>query len=664
MRLYKICLLLLFTANIASAQSLLNNQTIDGYRGIWFSLGKSEYGYKYSGGLGTYTIKHNPLAIYAPEENKTFFVYGGTTSVDERRLLCMVGCFDHNTGMISKPVVVFDKENVSDPHDNPTILIDSQGYIWVYVAGRGNSRKGHRYRSLKPYDISAFEFQNSSIMAYPQPIYVKGKGHFLFFTRYDGSRQLFFQTSPDGKNWSDYQQIASIMGEEENRSGHYSTTGSQGNKISIAFNRHPDGRVDYRTNIYYLQTTNFGETWTTVEGKQINLPIKDRLNPSLVLEVESEGKNLYVKDINFDLQGNPIILYLTSEGWESGPVNGARLWYVCHWTGKKWEHHFVATSTHNYDSGSIWVEGDRWTVIAPTDSGPQKWGTGGEVVSWESSDRGITWKRKHTYTKDSPRNQGYIRRPVSAKDPFYCMWSDGHSDIFSISNLYFGDSEGNVYMMPYQMQHDWEKPVKIGVPDKIECNTVEEIASIAKKMQSITIGEKQISIGKYEITQRQWYAVMGNNPSHFQGENLPVVNVSWEDVQAFIEKLNKSTGKKYRLPTREEWMFVAKGGRINKADRSFSGGEEISPVAWYTKNSGGSPHPVGLLKPNELDIYDMSGNVWEWVSTPTYPGSKAYVICGGAWNSEAGNCSVTYSNRHSSVFSSYDIGFRLVLDEN
>jgi hypothetical protein len=656
--------MLVFMTGVVSAQSLLNNQTIDGYRGIWFSLGKSEYGYKYSGGLGTYTVKHDPLAIYAPEVNKTFFVYGGTPSIEERRLLCMVGCFDHKTGMISRPVVVFDKEKVNDPHDDPTILIDSQGYIWVYVAGRANSRPGHRYRSLKPYDISEFELINSSVMAYPQPIYVEGQGHFLFFTRYDGVRQLFFQTSPDGRNWSDHRQIASIIGEGEKHSGHYSTTGHQGNKIAIAFNRHPDGKVDYRTNMYYLQTTDFGKTWTTVDGKRIDLPVKDRLNPSLVLEVESEGKNLYVKDINFDTQDNPVILYLTSEGWESGPVNGARQWYVCHWTGKKWKHSPITTSTHNYDSGSIWVEGNTWMVIAPTDPGPQKWGTGGEVVSWESNNRGATWKRKYTYTKDSPRNHGYVRRPVKAKDPFYCMWADGHSDIFSISQLYFGDSQGNIYMMPYQMRNDWEKPVKIGTADKIICNTADEIASIAKEMQSMDMDKKRISIGKYEITQKQWYAVMGDNPSHFQGETLPVMNVSWKDVQVFVGKLNKMTGKSYRLPTNDEWIFAAKGGIATKEARSFSGSKDIARVTWYTKNSGGSPHPVGSLEPNELGIYDMSGNVWEWVSTPNTPDAKAYHICGGAWNSEAGNCTVTYFNRHSSVFSSYDIGFRLVLDEN
>lgn len=162
----------------------LNNTKIDGYRGIWFTLGQeSEYGYKYSGGLGTYTVKHNPLAIYAPAVDRTFFVYGGTTAAKERHLLCMIGCYDHKTGLVQKPVVVFDKERVNDPHDNPALQIDKDGYLWVFVSGRGAKRQGHIYRSEKPYDISKFKSVHSWMMTYPQPMYVKNKGFFLCFTQ-------------------------------------------------------------------------------------------------------------------------------------------------------------------------------------------------------------------------------------------------------------------------------------------------------------------------------------------------------------------------------------------------------------------------------------------------------------------------------------------------
>ncbi|MDD3139482.1 MAG: BNR-4 repeat-containing protein [Lachnospiraceae bacterium] len=456
------CVINVYTA-FTQNKGEYNNQIIDGYRPIWFDLGqKTEYGSKYSGGLGTYTVKHNPMAIYSPEVEKTFFVYGGTISKEDKYLLCMIGCYDHKTGMVSKPTVVHDKQGVNDPHDNPALLIDKDGFLWVYIAGRGNHRPGLIYKSVRPYDITAFQWDGfKDVMAYPQPRYIQGKGHFLFFTRYDGERRLFFRTSTDGLNWSNYQQIASIIAPGETKSGHYQITGQYGNKLVTTFNRHINGDCDTRTNIYYLQSIDFGKTWTLADGTPIEIPITDKDSPCKVLEMESLGQNVYIKDVNFDIKGNPIVLYLTSFGHLPGPQHSPRKWFVAHWTGIKWENHYITTSTHNYDSGSLFVDGELWRLIAPTEPGPQYWGTGGEVVSWVSKDAGNTWNKEYQYTKLSPRNHSYMRRPVDAKDPFYTYWADGNSDCFSISYLYMGDSKGNVYRLPYVMSADWVKPEKI-----------------------------------------------------------------------------------------------------------------------------------------------------------------------------------------------------------
>lgn len=144
------------------------------------------------------------------------------------------------------------------------------------------------------------------------------------------------------------------------------------------------------------------------------------------------------------------------------------------------------------------------------------------------------------------------------------------------------------------------------------------------------------SICKYEVTQAQWKAVMGNNPSYFKGDNLPVEQVSWDDCQSFIRKLNKMTGKHFRLPSEAEWEYAARGGNQSRGYK-YSGGNDLSRVAWYKDNSGSRTHPVGSKAPNELGLYDMSGNVVEWCQDwySKYSGSEQVksfrMYRGGSW---------------------------------
>jgi len=201
-------------------------------------------------------------------------------------------------------------------------------------------------------------------------------------------------------------------------------------------------------------------------------------------------------------------------------------------------------------------------------------------------------------------------------------------------------------------------------------------------------------IGKYEVTQGQWRTIMGNNPSYFTwGDNYPVEKVSWNDIvgtsgatmviknityyaDGFIYKLNQLTGKQYRLLTEAEWEYAARGGRSSKGYK-YSGSNTAGDVAWIKENNDRGTHVVGGKSANELGIYDMSGNVWEWCSNgwgdyynneqtdPTGPSSSSDRVCrGGSWNSNAVNTRVSFREGWYPVARNYYLGFRLARSSN
>ncbi len=200
--------------------------------------------------------------------------------------------------------------------------------------------------------------------------------------------------------------------------------------------------------------------------------------------------------------------------------------------------------------------------------------------------------------------------------------------------------------------YDWEKPVH-------------------------TVVLSDFYISKYEVTQKQWREVMGNNPSGFKGcDDCPVERVSWNDVQTFIEKLNalnaaKGIKGRYCLPTEAQWEYAARGGQLSKGYK-YSGSNNIDEVAWYNDNNGDKTHPVGSKRANELGLYDMSGNVWEWCSdrygiysnvlqqnpTGAVEGTRC-VYRGGSWNYFAQYCRPTYRNRNTPADRYADLGCRL-----
>ena len=195
------------------------------------------------------------------------------------------------------------------------------------------------------------------------------------------------------------------------------------------------------------------------------------------------------------------------------------------------------------------------------------------------------------------------------------------------------------------------------------------VDSMKYLVHSVTLSDYYI--GETEVTQELWQAVMGNNPSHFKGDKLPVDSVNWEDCQTFIQKLNEQTGMSFRLPTEAEWEFAARGGNLSKGYR-YSGSNNIDHIAWYNNNSSYKTHEVGTRVPNEQGVYDMSGNVWEWCqdwlgefssssqANPSGPSSGSErVLRGGCWYSDVWDCSVFYRDSSYPTYRNYSYGLRL-----
>ena len=291
-----------------------------------------------------------------------------------------------------------------------------------------------------------------------------------------------------------------------------------------------------------------------------------------------------------------------------------------------------------------------WTV-APEDAE-------NKTVTWSSSDEAVA-------TVTPAGNKVYVEAVADGTCVITCSATDGSGvkaecqvtvgaagQTYTVNGVSFKmiAVEGGTFMMGSSDDdsdaYDWEKP-----------------------RHQVTLSS--FSIGETEVTQELWQAVMGTNLSYFKGNKLPVEMVSWNDCQTFITKLNQMTGQTFRLPTEAEWEFAARGGNQSEG-YTYSGSNTIGDVAWYDSNSSSTTHEVATKAPNELGLYDMTGNVWEWCqdwyadyssgsqTNPTGPSSGTYrVKRGGSWSYYATNCRVANRYYNTPTLTNYALGLRL-----
>ncbi len=490
---------LLLAVGTAAARGQTAATPAAGFQGIWYEIagGGGDYPNKYGGGLATYPQQIAPMAIYSPEVDRTYFTFSLDINLGSGRNIGHgISYFDHQTGLVARPQIWLDK-GTGDAHDAPVIALDDEGYIYMFSNTHGEARQSWIRRSDAPHSIGGYVdllspssasdmavFGNPSDnpgmsgnprFSYSSAWYVpnttEDEKFLLLHTRYiSGQRDLFTTSSVDGDTWTERKTLAQI------ESGQYQTSWIKpdGKTVGTIFNVHPTGQgLDWRTDLYYLETSDQGQTWQTADGLTLvdnsgsnNNPLTIRpdqpMHGAAQVYDAAPGERVYLKDMNYNSRGQPVIMFLTSpshipgDHGEPGPDQFLK---TARWTGLEWVVKDFRPTDHNYDYGAFHIEEDRtWRVIGPYIDGPQQYGTGGEIGMWTSTDLGSTWVLEKELTSGSHYNHTYVQRPLNAHEDFYGFWADGDAFEPSTVHFYFTNKQGDVFHLPYNTTTDFVAP--------------------------------------------------------------------------------------------------------------------------------------------------------------------------------------------------------------
>lgn len=554
-------------------------EMIGGFQGIWYmnQPSKDEYVYKYSGGMATYPWQHHPIAIYRPEVNKTFFVYGGKHPL-ANSLLHVISYYDHATGKVARPHVLLDKKT-TDAHDNPTLCIDQQGFLFVFSSAHGTSRPAYIHKSRKPYEIDEFDCILTTNFSYPQPWHLGQNGFVFLHTRYAGGRVLHVMNSQDGAEWTEPRVLAKI---EE---GHYQVSHAENGRIATAFNYHPKGKgLNHRTNIYYMESSDAGHTWSNAQGAVLDLPLTHPENAALVAEYGTKGRLCYMRCLRFTPEGRPVILFVTSGGYQSGPQNDPRIFTTAEWTGDQWVIREAMQCDNNYDYADLEIRDDgRWQISGATETGPQAYNTGGEIALWISNDRGASWTLKKQLTMHSKYNHNFPRRPLNSHEDFYLLWADGHARRPSESSLFFTDRAGSaIWKLPTE-SHTNASMLK---PIRFEIGQVQ----IPDELQAIDVSPFRSGIQHWRNLRSDGRFI---NPEPNQASYEPVQVSEIVSNILLFQRDNGGWPKDYDMTavlTDDQRANVL--ATRSKQDTSFDNGNTHSQVEYLTKAISLYPNPT------------------------------------------------------------------------
>lgn len=418
------------------------------FRGIWYGSGQRNtlpgHSFVYAGAKATYSAWHRPMAVYAPAVNKTFFVFG---DADNRPAISV---FDHADSTFAPPLALgvnFD----SNAHRNPSLLIDDDGFLYVFYGYHGNQQPIHVLRSLRPHDISAWTRRadlTGGNGSYANPWQLR-PGEILVPHR-QPTGWCFKRSHDQGATWSDTVELASFSSYEGTSTVYGLTTGETGpypRAVHFAGSRLGGGSPEAirtlhlwarRYNVYYACSRDGGDTWQRSDGSPYELPITENAAEKVH---DSGGLGTWIKDLVVVPDAGPLILFLDGDA-----ETYRSQWKIARQTGAGWDIVDVTTSNHMYDGGALCAVGPGDLRLYGPSAPSQPGCDGGNIEEWRSADNGATWTRTRTLTEGVERSHNHVKTAVNHEQSdgqFRVMWScgDGQSppDDTEVTMYYFGD---------------------------------------------------------------------------------------------------------------------------------------------------------------------------------------------------------------------------------
>lgn len=410
------------------------------YVGIWFEQLFENGTSKYSGGMATYSEKHRPIAIYNKTFHKTYFVFGGSNFYSGK-LQVTIGYYDHHLNKFSEPEIVWEKETL-DPHENASISIDNDGFIYVFANAHGNRGEARVFKSVVPGEIYQFETiypylsetgESLSQFSYLQVWYDKVHGFLGVFTRYGfgTKRTLCFARSLDGRNWVDFKVLSTI------NEGSYHISTYQNNILYVAFDQHPPNEngpgIDSRSNLYLIYSSDQGKSWSSFESEEnITSPINKIDNNALVFDTHTSNFNLHLKDIITDKFNRPVVLFSENER-----TTNVCNWYLAEWSGGFRKKHLIGITDHPFDMGAMSRNQDELTILCSM--GFESGDCGGNLrkIELDLTNYRITGIREY-----EQKFSNYQKAVVNGLPDFEFFWCTGDPNGYSeVPLFYMNNSE-------------------------------------------------------------------------------------------------------------------------------------------------------------------------------------------------------------------------------